>query len=123
MKIKRIVRISVLIPLWLGSAVAQTATSRIVSATNAFLSTLDEKQRQSVLFSFDDEAQRKRWSNLPTGAVPRAGISLKEMTPAQSSAVMALLSSALSARGLEKVQMFYVYVCVYPSQTPIAPSA
>ncbi len=48
--------------------------------------------------------QRKRWSNLPTGAVPRAGISLKEMTPPQSSAVMALLSSALSARGLEKVQ-------------------
>jgi hypothetical protein len=104
MKINHIVRMSVLIPLWLGSAVAQTATSRIVSATNAFLSTLDEKQRQSVLFSFDDEAQRKRWSNLPTGAVPRAGISLKEMTPAQSSAVMALLSSALSARGLEKVQ-------------------
>ena len=104
MKINHIVRMSVLIPLWLGSAVAQTATSRIVSATNAFLSTLDEKQRQSVLFSFDDEAQRKRWSNLPTGAVPRAGISLKEMTPAQSSAVMALLSSALRARGLEKVQ-------------------
>jgi hypothetical protein len=104
MKINHIVRMSVLIPLWLGSAVAQTATSRIVSAANAFLSTLDEKQRQSVLFSFDDEAQRKRWSNLPTGAVPRAGISLKEMTPAQSSAVMALLSSALSARGLEKVQ-------------------
>lgn len=26
-------------------------------------------------------------------------------------------------RGLEKVQVFYVYVCVYPSQTPIASSA
>jgi Protein of unknown function (DUF3500) len=104
MRTNHIVRMSVLIPLSLGSAMAQTATVRIVSAANAFLSTLDEKQRQSVLFSFDDEAQRKRWSNLPTGAVPRAGISLKEMSPAQSSAVMALLSSALSARGLEKVQ-------------------
>jgi hypothetical protein len=104
MKINLIVRVSVLISLALGSAMAQTATARIVSAANTFLATLDDKQRQSVLFSFDDEAQRKRWSNLPTGAVPRAGIGLKEMTPAQSSATMALLSSALSARGLEKVQ-------------------
>lgn len=104
MKTNDIIRVSVLISLSLGSAVAQTATARIVNATNAFLATLDEKQRQSALFSFDDEAQRKRWSNLPAGAVPRAGISLKDMTPAQRSAVMALLSSALSARGLEKVQ-------------------
>ena len=76
MKINHIVRMSVLIPLWLGSAVAQTATSRIVSAANAFLSTLDEKQRQSVQFSFDDEAQRKRWSNFPVAMVPRGGISM-----------------------------------------------
>jgi hypothetical protein len=87
-----------------STAVAQNATSRIVSAANAFLSTLDEKQRQSVLFAFDDEQQRKRWSNLPISMVPRAGISLKEMNPAQRSAAMALLSSMLSPRGFEKVQ-------------------
>jgi hypothetical protein len=84
--------------------IAQTATARIVKAANEFLSTLDQKQRQSVLFAFDDEQQRKRWSNLPTGAVPRAGMSLKDMTPAQRSAAMALLSSTLSPRGFEKVQ-------------------
>jgi Protein of unknown function (DUF3500) len=52
-------------------AAAQTATSRIVSAANSFLSTLEQKQRQSVLFAFDDEKQRVRWSNLPVsrGAV------------------------------------------------------
>src|SRR5271169_4310143 len=86
------------------SAQAQTATSRIVSSANAFLSTLDEKQRQSVLFAFDDEKQRVRWSNLPTSFVPRGGISLKEMNSAQRSAAMALVSSALSQRGFEKVQ-------------------
>ncbi len=90
--------------LLLSSLVAQTATSRIVSAANSFLSALDDKQRQSVSFSFDDEQQRKRWSNFPTGFVPRAGISLKDMTPAQRSAAIALVSSVLSARGLEKVQ-------------------
>jgi hypothetical protein len=96
--------ISALICLSVSTAVAQTATSRIVGAANAFVSTLDETQRQKVLFAFDDEQQRKRWSNLPTGAVPRGGIGLKDMTPAQRSAAMALVASALSQRGFEKVR-------------------
>src|SRR3984893_16961968 len=83
---------------------AQTATSRIVGAANAFLSTLDEKQRQGVLFAFDDEKQRATWSNLPVSFVPRGGISLKEMNAAQRTAAMALVSSALSRKGFEKVQ-------------------
>src|SRR5271169_3671783 len=86
------------------SAQAQTATSRIVSAANAFLSTLDEKQRQSVLFTFDDEKQRVRWSNLPTTMVHRAGLSMGELTAAQRSAALTLVSSALSRGGFEKVQ-------------------
>ena len=88
----------------LSGARAQTATSRIVSAANAFLAALDSQQKQAVLFAFDDEQQRKRWSNFPIAMVPRAGISLKEMNPAQRSAAMALVSSALSPRGFEKVQ-------------------
>ena len=54
-----------------NAAMAQTATSRIVSAAKTFLSTLDRKQRQSVLFAFDDEKQRARWSNFPIAMVPR----------------------------------------------------
>lgn len=87
-----------------NAPMAQTTTSRIVSAANTFLSTLDQKQRQGVLFAFDDEKQRARWSNLPTTMVPRAGISLKELDPAQRSAALALVSAALSPRGFEKVQ-------------------
>src|ERR1700682_6290869 len=98
------VRVSMLLLLSVTTALAQTATSRIVSAANKFLSTLDQKQRQSVLFSFDDEKQRTRWSNLPVKMVPRAGLSMGELTPAQRSAALALLSSALSRRGFEKVQ-------------------
>ena len=86
------------------AAKAQTATSRIVSAANVFLSTLDEKQRQSALFAFDDEKQRARWSNFPVSFVPRAGVSLKELNAAQRSAALALVSSALSRRGFEKVE-------------------
>ncbi|HXU40061.1 MAG TPA: DUF3500 domain-containing protein [Blastocatellia bacterium] len=87
-----------------NAPMAQTTTSRIVSAANTFLSTLDQKQRQSVLFAFDDEKQRARWSNLPTTMAPRAGLSLKELNPAQRSAALALVSSALSPKGFEKVQ-------------------
>jgi Protein of unknown function (DUF3500) len=83
---------------------AQTATSRIVSAANAFLSTLNEKQRQGVVFAFDDEKQRANWSNFPTSFVPRAGVSLKELNAAQRSAALVLVSSALSRRGFEKVE-------------------
>jgi hypothetical protein len=75
-----------------------------VGAANTFLASLDQKQRQTVLFAFDDEKQRARWSNLPTSFATRGGLSLKEMTAAQSSAAMALVSSALSPKGFEKVQ-------------------
>ena len=46
-----------------------------MSAANAFLSTLDEKQRKSVLFAFDDEQQRVRWSNLPVRSMSAAQVS------------------------------------------------
>jgi len=83
---------------------AQTATARMVSSANTFLSTLDAKQRQSLLFAFDDEKQRANWSNLPTSFVPRGGLSLKELNATQRAAALALVSSALSQRGFEKVQ-------------------
>jgi hypothetical protein len=88
----------------LSSALAQTATSRIVSAANAFLASLDDKQRQRVLFAFDDQDQRKRWSNFPISIVPRAGLSMGELNATQRAAAMSVVSSVLSPRGFEKVQ-------------------
>jgi hypothetical protein len=93
-----------LVGLSLNAARAQTPTARIVGAAQTFLSTLDQNQQQKVAFAFDDEKQRARWSNFPIGIVPRTGVSLAELSPAQRSAAMALLSSALSDRGFEKVQ-------------------
>jgi hypothetical protein len=98
--------------LWASATLAQSvppartgeATPRIVRAANAFLATLDEAQRRSVQHAFDDDAQRKRWSNFPVSMVPRGGIALKDLSAAQRSAAMALLSSVLSPRGFQKVQ-------------------
>ncbi len=104
MKTNHTARISSLVLFSLSAAMAQTATPRIVNAANTFLATLDQKQRQSVLFAFDDGQQRARWSNLPVRMVPRAGLSMGELSAAQRSAALALVSSALSPRGFEKVR-------------------
>jgi hypothetical protein len=93
-----------MVAMCLPAVAAETATAKIVSAANSFLATLDAKQQQAVMFSFDDEQQRARWSNFPTGFVPRGGISLRQMNPTQRAAAMKLLARALSPRGLEKVE-------------------
>jgi hypothetical protein len=83
-------------------AFAQTA--KMVSAANSFLGSLSAAQRQKLLFAFDDAQQRTRWSNLPVTMVPRAGLSLGELSAPQQGAAMALVAAALSARGYQKVQ-------------------
>lgn len=97
-------RVFSLLLLAASATLAQSPTAKIVSAANAFLSSLDQKQRQTVSFAFDDEQQRVRWSNLPTRMTPRAGLNMGELTAAQRTAAYALVSSALSPRGFEKVQ-------------------
>jgi len=104
MKATRTIRIATLFCLSLTAATAQQATAKIVRAANAFLGTLDAKQRQSVTFAFDDAKQRVRWSNLPVRMVPRAGLTMGELSAEQRTAAFALLSSMLSRRGYEKVQ-------------------
>ena len=104
MRINQTARASILLSLSISVVMAQNATPRIVNAANAFLATLDQKQRQAVVFAFDDQDQRKRWSNFPISMVPRSGMSFKEMTATQASAAMAMMSAVLSPRGLEKVQ-------------------
>jgi hypothetical protein len=101
---KMVLRGTALMMLSLSSALAQTATSRIVSAANSFLATLDDTQRKSVLFAFDDQEQRKRWSNFPISIVPRAGLSMGSLNPTQRAAAMSLVAAALSNKGFEKVQ-------------------
>src|SRR4051812_9368905 len=57
-----------------AAAKATDDASSVASAAKKFLATLDDTQRGKVQFDFGDDAQRKRWSNLPVSAVPRAGL-------------------------------------------------
>lgn len=86
-----------------AGAQQKSSTDEVVRAADSFLSTLSSEQRQKVMYASDDAAQRARWSNFPTGVVPRGGISLKQMSAPQQEAAMKLLGTVLSPMGLEKV--------------------
>jgi Protein of unknown function (DUF3500) len=76
---------------------------QVVQSATRFLATLTEAQRSKVIYDFNDDAQRARWSNFPTGFVPRGGMSLKQMSAAQKAAALDLLKTVLSSSGDKKV--------------------
>jgi hypothetical protein len=96
--------VAALIGVPIRGAPAQTPTARIVRSANAFLATLTDAQRQRVLFNYDDDTQRAHWSNFPNAMVKRSGLSMAELNETQRTAALALVSSALSKRGFEKVE-------------------
>jgi len=77
-------------------------TARLAASAPAVLATLDEAGRAKVQFPFDSP-QKTRWSNLPSPMFQRTGLRLADATAAQKTAVMALLSVALSRDGYRKV--------------------
>ena len=81
---------------------ATDATARIVASANTFLATLDEAGRAKVQFPYDSP-QKAKWSNLPTGIFAREGVRMGDLTPAQRTAAMAVLSTAFSADGYRKI--------------------
>src|SRR4051812_41653560 len=76
---------------------------KVVEAAKKLLASLDDSQRGKVVFDFKDEAQRKRWSNLPTSFVKRGGLRMGDLKKEQRDAVLAVLAAALSPQGYEKV--------------------
>jgi hypothetical protein len=77
-------------------------TARIVASAQAFLTTLDDAGRAKVQFPFDSP-QRTRWSNLPSPMFQRTGVRLGDLTAPQRTAMMTILSTALSRDGYRKV--------------------
>ncbi|MDC8754464.1 DUF3500 domain-containing protein [Erythrobacter sp. sf7] len=71
-------------------------------ATSAFLDTLTDQQRETVMSALDDNAARTRWSNLPVSMAPRSGLAVADMSSRQRRALHAMMSSALSSQGYLK---------------------
>jgi len=80
-----------------------TSTAAIVAAAEKFLGALDDAQRGKLVFDFKDDAQRRRWSNLPTPIFKRTGLRMGDLTKPQRDAALAVLEAALSPQGYAKV--------------------
>ena len=85
------------------SSTSQDATPKIVAAANAFLATLSDTEKDTMLFDWTDTAQKQRWSNFPTGAFDRAGLMWGDMSKTQQNAWQALMQATLSTAGYNRV--------------------
>ncbi len=92
-------------PLW-GQAAKpspEAVVAEVVKAAEALLQELEPAQRKQLLFAFDDQEQRNRWSNLPTGIFPRQGLRMGDLNAKQKAAVLQLLRATLSEVGYQQV--------------------
>jgi len=86
-----------------GAAVAAAdVAARIVTAAQAVLGTLDAAGKAKVQYPFDS-SQKSRWSNLPSPMFERTGVRLGDLSQPQRTAIMNMLSVALSGAGYQKV--------------------
>ncbi|MBC2607052.1 DUF3500 domain-containing protein [Pelagicoccus albus] len=83
---------------------ADAQTQAIVTAAKSFLALLDESQRQTVIFPFEDNAQRAKWSNFPHPYVTRRGIRRGDMSQEQLSALDNLLQQVMSGDGFRNIE-------------------
>jgi hypothetical protein len=96
--------IVLLLCLGASAADASTATTqRIVAATNAFLATLSDAEKNALLFAPGDTAQKQRWSNLPAGIFKRTGLMWGDLKESQRAAWLAVMQATLSAEGYRRV--------------------
>src|SRR5947208_14074205 len=73
-----------------------------VAKANAFLETLDARQRGKALLEFDN-AKKPSWSNLPVTMVPRNGLRLGELTKPHRAPALDVIASVFSVEGFHKV--------------------
>lgn len=76
--------------------------TRMRELATAWLTSLDEDQRDDATFDFDSRT-RRRW-NYMLGSAFANGLALENMTPAQKDTALDLLATALSAHGMETAQ-------------------
>lgn len=82
-----------------GSADATTTQETVSStaeAAQAFLATLSDEEKETVLYDYDDETKTTSWSNFPVTFVDRAGLNLADLTEEQQTAALAVLENLLS---------------------------
>jgi hypothetical protein len=80
----------------------EAPTPRAVEAANAFLDSLDDKQREKAVYEFGSN-KKPNWSNLPVSFVQRNGVRLGDLTKEQRDKAMGVVAAVLSKDGYQKV--------------------
>lgn len=82
------------------TSAADSPATTMAAAAQTFLGTLDPAQKAKAQLPFDSE-ERFNWFYIPKD---RVGLPLKQMTPPQRDATMALLQAGLSEKGYTKAE-------------------
>jgi hypothetical protein len=100
-RFKGLACVAVLVVALTPTAARESDTAqKMRTATAAFIKTLDDAQQSQAAFAFESE-ERLNWHFVPR---ERKGLAVKAMTPAQRTALAALLHTGLSDKGYEKVE-------------------
>ncbi len=81
-------------------ALITTASADLLSASNAFLKTLDETQTARAVLPFDSE-ERLNWHFIPKN---RIGLNLKELNDEQDELLLNIVRAGLSEDGFNKAE-------------------
>ncbi len=88
--------------LWCFAQVSKAQSiETLKSSTVGFLSSLSAEERMKTQYSFNDSLRRK-WTNLPVGQVPRAGIAYGSLSDQSRLAYHRVLASVLASQGYLK---------------------
>src|SRR5262245_61188775 len=99
-RFKGLACVAVLVVALTPTAARESDTAqRMRTAAAAFVKTLDAAQQTQAAFTFESD-ERLNWHFVPR---ERKGLPVKAMTPAQRTALAALLHTGLSDKGYEKV--------------------
>lgn len=80
---------------------AGTHVDAVADAASAFLDSLSDTQRSTVLVPLDSD-ERATWSNLPIIMVRPAGLLIRDMNDEQKRAAHALMRATMSSQGYAK---------------------
>ena len=79
---------------------AQTA-DKLIHTTQDFLNTLNSEQKSKVMLSMED-SKRSKWTNLPLGLAPRAGLRYGDFSEESKIQFHKILSAIFSSQGYLK---------------------
>lgn len=81
----------------------QATIAQTTAAVEAFMSTLSDEQKETLLYDYTDETKNTSWSNFPVTFVQRSGLNLHDLTDEQKQAALKVLEGLLNDEAYTQV--------------------